>query len=138
MTYLVKRPTDLFRDFDRTLESFFTGPNMMTRMPNVDVKETDDSYIIEAELPGLTEKDVEVKVENRNLFISTVKEEKKEEKKENYLIKERSSFSFSRNFSLPEDADTESITGTFKNGVLSITINKKPEKKPKSIKIKAA
>lgn len=138
MTYLVKRPADLWRDFDRTLESFFTESGMMTRMPNVDVKENDNNYVIEAELPGLTEKDVEVKVENRNLFISSVKKEEKEEKKENYLIKERSSFSFSRNFSLPEDADAESITGTFKNGVLTITIGKKPEKKPKSIKIKAA
>ncbi len=142
MTYLVRRPADLWRDFDRTLDSFFTGPDMMTRMPKVDVKETKNSYVVEAELPGLTDKDVEVKVENGNLFISTVKEEKKEEKKDDkdgkYLIRERRSFSFSRNFSLPEDADINSIEATFRNGVLKINISKKPEKKPKSIKIKAA
>ncbi len=138
MTYLEKRPVDFFRDFDRSLENFFGGNSMKTRIPSVDVKENENSYIIEAELPGLTEKDVEVKVENKNLFISTVKEDKKEEKKENYLIRERSSYSFSRNFILPEDADAESITGTFKNGILTLEIGKKPEKKPKSIKIKAA
>ncbi len=138
MTYLAKRPVDFFRDFDRSLESFFGGTGTLSRMPNVDVKENENSYLIEAELPGLTEKDVEVKIENRNLFISTVKEEKKEEKNDKYLIRERNSFSFTRNFILPEDADADSISGTFKNGVLSIEIAKKPEKKPKSIKIKAA
>ncbi len=138
MTYLAKRPTDFFRDFDRSMEEFFGTDRLQTRIPNVDIKENENSYVIEAELPGLTEKDVEVKVENRNLFISTVKEEKKEEKKDTYLIRERSSYSFSRNFILPEDADADSITGTFKNGVLSLEISKKPEKKPKSIKIKAA
>lgn len=138
MTYLAKRPTDFFRDFDRSLEEFFGTDGLQTRMPNVDIKERENSYVIEAELPGLTEKDVEVKVENHNLFISTVKEEKKEEKKDTYLIRERSSYSFSRNFILPEDADADSITGTFKNGILSLEISKKPEKKPKSIKIKAA
>ncbi len=138
MTYLAKRPTDFFRDFDRSMEEFFGTDRLQTRIPNVDIKENENSYVIEAELPGLTEKDVEVKVENRNLFISTVKEEKKEEKKDTYLIRERSSYSFSRNFILPEDADADSTTGTFKNGVLSLEISKKPEKKPKSIKIKAA
>ncbi len=142
MTYLVRRPADLWRDFDRSLESFFTGPDLMSRMPDVDIMEKKDRYVIEAELPGLSEKDIAVKVENRNLFISTVKEEEKEEKKdeknEQYLIKERRSFSFSRNFSLPEDADIDSIEAAFKNGVLTVTITKKPEKKPKSIKIKAA
>ncbi len=138
MTYLAKRPVDFFRDFDRSLEEFFGTDGLKTRMPNVDIRENDHSYIIDAELPGLTEKDVEVKVENSNLFISTKKEEKKEEKKDAYLLRERSSYSFSRNFVLPEDADADSITGTFKNGVLSIEIGKKPEKKPKSIKIKAA
>ena len=138
MTYLAKRPTDFFRDFDRSLEEFFGTDGLQTRMPNVDIKERENSYVIEAELPGLTEKDVEVKVENHNLFISTVKEKKKEEKKDTYLIRERSSYSFSRNFILPEDADADSITGTFKNGILSLEISKKPEKKPKSIKIKAA
>ena len=138
MTDVAKKPVDFFRDFDRSLDTLFTSDRELTRMPNVDIKENGNSYVIEAELPGLTEKDVEVKVENRNLFISTVKEKKKEEKKDNYLIRERSSYSFSRNFILPEDADAESISGVFKNGVLSLEIAKKPEKKPKSIKIKVA
>ncbi len=139
MTYLVKKPADFFRELDRSFDSILGKNTAYNRMPNVDVRETKDGYIIDAELPGLTEKDINVKIENRNLFISTIKEEKEEEEKgDNYLIRERDRFFFSRNFILPKNADSNSIYAAFKNGVLSIEIKKRPESKPKSIKIKAA
>ncbi len=139
MTYLVKKPADFFRVLDRSFNSNLGENAAFNRTPNVDVRETEDGYIIDAELPGLTEKDIDVKIENRNLFISTIEEEKKEKyKADNYLVRERDRFSFSRNFILPKNSDSDSIYATFKNGVLSIEIKKRPESKPKSIKIKAA
>lgn len=139
MTYLVKKPADFFSVLNRSFDSNLGENTTFNRTPNVDVKETEDGYIIDAELPGLTEKDIDVRIENRNLFISTMEEETKEKDNGvNYLVRERERFSFSRNFILPKDSDTDSIYATFKNGVLSIEIKKRPESKPKSIKVKAA
>jgi len=139
MTYVVKKPADFFRVLNRSFDSNLGKNAAFNRTPNVDVRETEEGYIIDAELPGLTEKDIDVKIENRNLFISTMEGEKKEKDKgDNYLIREREIFSFSRNFILPKDSDSDSIYATFKNGILSIEIKKRPESKPKSIKVKAA
>lgn len=139
MTYLVKKPADFFSVLNRSFDSNLGENTTFNRTPNVDVRETEDGYIIDAELPGLTEKDIDVRIENRNLFISTMEEETKEKDNGvNYLVRERERFSFSRNFILPKDSDTDSIYATFKNGVLSIEIKKRPESKPKSIKVKAA
>ena len=144
MRYLVNRPANLLGDFDRVLNNLFED-NMVQgrRNPSVDISVGKKSYVLEVELPGLSEKDVDVKVEDNKLLISSIKKEtedketvKKEENR--YLLKERSSFAFSRSFVLPKDANAEAITGSFSNGVLTINIEKSPEKQPRLIKIKAA
>ncbi|MDR2619475.1 MAG: Hsp20/alpha crystallin family protein [Treponema sp.] len=130
-------------EFDRCMDSFF-GDNFLTpsdrifnRLPSVDVRETEKSYVLEAELPGYDEKDIEVHLDNNTLTIESKKEEeKKEETKDGaYLIRERRASSFSRAFKLPENADPEGITASFKNGVLSLEIKKRNETQKRIIQI---
>jgi len=138
--------------FDRYMDSFF-GDNFLTpadrifngnfgiqRLPSVDVRETEKAYVIEAELPGFDEKDIAIRVDGNNLTIeSKQEEEKSEEKKEGkegaYLIQERRISSFSRTFKLPENANAEGITASFKNGILSLEIEKKAEAQTRVIQI---
>ena len=121
------------------IDNFFTTPTFgRNAVPAVDVRETGSEFLMEVELPGLTEKDVEVKLENTLLTISSTKDEKKEEKKNGYVMRERRSAHFSRSFVLPEDVDREKITAEFKNGVLQLTFPKVPAAKPKTIEVKAS
>lgn len=131
---------DFFRDFDRMLDGFFSGhESSVARTPTVDIREEDEQYVLEAELAGLSEKDVDVKVQDNLLTISAEteseeKEEKKEDKK-SYILRERRSSSFMRSFVLPKDVDQEHIDAAFKNGVLTLTLPKSQESKPRTIKV---
>ena len=93
-----------------------------------------------AELPGMDEKNIEVRFANGNLIIKGEKEEEKEEKKKDYHLRERHFGSFERQFAVPEGVDTDKIEASFKKGVLSITLPKKPEaiKAEKKIEVKAS
>ena len=142
---------NVLHDFDRYLESFFGdslfGPTagyaerLFNHAPAVDIRETDESFHLEAELPGFDEKNVEVRLDGGMLTIESREEkgtEKKEEAgdgKETYLLRERRSASFSRSFKLPENADQDSITASFKNGVLSLEIKKLAEARKRLIRI---
>jgi HSP20 family protein len=132
-------------DFDRYMGAFF-GESPMTpawngARPAVDVRETDTAYVLEAELPGYDEKDVEVLVDGRTLTIEskqdreTVKDAKKEEEGIRYFIRKRRSASFSRSFKLPENADLEAISARFGNGLLSLEIKKRAEAQKRVIEI---
>ena len=129
--------SDLFDVIDRNLADLV--PSQATPQvvaPKVDVRETPDAYILDMDLPGLTEKDVEINLKDRVLSISSKMEEKKEEKKDGeWLIKERRSSCFSRRFTLPQDIDAEKVTAEFKHGVLSVNIPRKPEPQAKQIAI---
>ena len=152
MRYLVNRPANLFGDFDRVLNNLFDDNQTMgkamgqigrQRNPSVDISESKEGYVLEVELPGLSEKDVDVKIEDNKLLISSISKEtegKESVKTEDnhYLLRERSNFVFSRSFILPKDANAEATSASFSNGVLTINIKKSPEKQPRSIKIKAA
>jgi HSP20 family protein len=143
---LYRRPAlarSIFEDFDDLVGSFFGGDPFVpanltgTRVPAVDVRENADGYLLEAELPGLTEKDIDLRVDNRTLVIESRTEEKTEkEEKGRYVIRERRASSFSRAFTLPEDADADGVQATFKNGILEVEIKKRPEAKPRSIEVK--
>jgi len=133
--------------FDRYLESFFEdnflnrADRIYNRLPSVDVKETEKAYVLEAELPGLDEKDIEIRLDGNTLTLQSKHlEERNEEKEEktgdgNFLIRERRFSSFSRSFKLPENADKEGITASFKNGILSLEIGKKTEAQARLIQI---
>lgn len=141
MSTLVKyrpRTNTLFRNFDSVLNRFFDdGFDTGSSTPAVDVHEDENQFTLEAEMPGMTDKDVDINVENNMLTISSKKEEEKEEEKKGYVLKERRRSSFSRSFMLPKNVDAGKIEASMKNGVLNLTIPKAEEAKPKKIEIKA-
>lgn len=108
--------------------------------PAVDVREKSDSYIMDIDLPGYTEKDVTVHLKDRMLTLSSVQQETKEEKEtdEQFLIKERSRRHFVRRFTLPEDIDHEKVEAAFKNGILTVSIPRKEAPARRQIEIKAS
>jgi HSP20 family protein len=114
----------------------FRRPEVTFRtMPAIDVAETDKAYEITVELPGLDEKNIEVKVANGVLSIKGEKQEEKEEKEKDYYRRERSFGSFERSFQLPDDIEDDKIQATFKNGVLSVTLPKSAEAQQQAKKI---
>jgi HSP20 family protein len=148
----LRREVDrLFDDFDSGFwRSPFRAPffdveplrhgNGSAAIPAVDVSETDKGYEITAELPGMDEKNVEVKLANGVLTIKGEKHDEKEEKKKDYYMRERSFGSFERIFAVPDGVDSEKIEARFNKGVLSVTLPKSPEaqKAEKKIAVKAA
>jgi HSP20 family protein len=141
----------LFNDFDGGLwraplrrsffdiEPFGREPNWAA-MPAVDVTETDKAYEITAELPGMDEKNIEVKLANGILTIKGEKQDDKEEKTQGYYVRERIFGSFERTFQVPDGVDTDKIEANFKKGVLTLTLPKSAEaqKAEKKIAVKAA
>ncbi|MDR2759007.1 MAG: Hsp20/alpha crystallin family protein [Spirochaetaceae bacterium] len=133
-------------DFDRYMGSFFgespltPADRLFAYSPAMDVREAEGSYILEAELPGYDEKDLEIHLDNRTLIIKSKREESsgKKEDRENedrYYIRERRKTAFSRAFKLPEDADQDNITANFKNGLLCLEIKKRAEAQKRLITI---
>lgn len=112
--------------------------------PDVDIVENKENYEVTMDLPGMTENDVDISVNDNVLTIKSIKsskEEKKEVKDENktsYLVHERRSLSFSRSFTLPRDVETQNITASFNSGVLTITVPRKPDAQPRKIAITVA
>ena len=133
------RGLSLYDDIDRVFRTFLNDePGVSLRSPSVDIRETETDFVLEAELPGLSEKDVEVKVEDNLLTIASRIDEKGEEKRNGYLVRERRSAAFNRSFALPKDADREKIAATFKDGLLSLQIPKAESAKPLKIEVKKA
>jgi len=122
------------------LEPFWRRELSWETAPAMDIAETEKAYEITAELPGMSESDVEVVASNGGLTIKGEKREEKEEKKKDYYLSERRYGSFERRMQIPEGVDVDKIEASFKNGVLTVTLPKtvqaqKPEKK---ISVKAA
>jgi HSP20 family protein len=114
------------------------GSGAVGHIPAVDVEETDNSYVLEAELPGFAMEDVIVNLDGGTVTIESKKEEtveKKDKKERNFVLRERRSRSFSRSFKLPENADPDAINASFKNGLLTLTIGKRTEAQKKTIPI---
>jgi HSP20 family protein len=139
----------LFEDFDRDLRrplrrsAFDVEPFWRRQLKwggalAVDVVETGNAYELAADLPGIDEKNIEVKLAQGGLTIKGEKQEEKEEKKKDYYLHERQIGSFERHFALPEGVDTDKIEASFKNGVLTVRLPKKPEaiKPEKKIEVK--
>jgi HSP20 family protein len=132
----------LRRDMERVFEDFSRefgwAPPAVTGMgmaPRLDVSETETEVRVEAELPGVDEKDIEVTLSNGRLLITGEKKQEKEEKKKDYHLVERSYGSFARSIGLPFAADPEQVKASFAKGVLTVTVPKPPEVKAKEKKI---
>ena len=142
MNLVTYRPTEnsLF-NFDSMWNRLFDGYTndevVGWNAPAVDVRETEEDYVVEMDLPGRTEKDLNVEVKDNVLTISSLKEEAKEAKENGYILRERRESSFTRSFRLPRGVDAGKIQATFKNGVLELHVPKAPEAKPQKIQIAA-
>ncbi len=129
--------------FGRSLfvaEPMFRRQLRWATTPAVDFVESEKAYEITAELPGMDEKNIEVKVTDGRLTIKGEKQEEKEEKRKDYYLHERHFGSFQRSFEVPDTVDPDKIEASFKKGVLTVTLPKKPEaqKPAKKIEVKAA
>jgi HSP20 family protein len=123
-----------------TFPSLF-GPGVgrgATLMPRMDVRETDKEIIIEAELPGLEEKDISLTLQNGILTVGGEKKSRYDEEKENYRVMERSYGSFQRSLRVPDTVDEDKVAAHFENGILKVTLPKRPELvgSPRKIEIK--
>ena len=105
--------------------------------PKVDITESDDAYHVRAELAGVAKDDVTVEFEDNVLSIRGEKKTQRDEKTEKGRRLECSYGAFSRAFSLPNDADPDQISATFKDGVLQVDVKRNPSSKPKQIAIKS-
>jgi HSP20 family protein len=105
--------------------------------PPADVYEDENHVTLKLEVPGIDEKDLDIRVENSNLIIKGERKFEKEEKEENFRRVERQYGAFVRSFSLPSTVDSENINANYDRGVLSITMPKRAEAKPKQIPVNA-
>lgn len=103
--------------------------------PAIDIYETGDAFVLEAELPGMDPDDIEVSVEDGVLSIRGERRQEREVKEENYHRVERAYGAFQRSVRLPLDIDADGVKAAYDNGVLKATVPKKEPKKPKSIPI---
>ena len=103
--------------------------------PAVDVYEDEHNVTLKVEVPGIDEKDIDIRVENNLLTVHGERKIEKEEKEENYRRVERQYGSFTRTFTVPNTVDTDNVKATYDQGLLKITLPKKAEAKPKQIKV---
>jgi HSP20 family protein len=106
-----------------------------TWTPSVDIYETENSIVLTAEVPGVDENNIEIKIEDNTLALNGERIFEKETSEENYHRIERSYGSFYRSFTIPRNVDQEKIKAEHDNGVLRITMPKKPDSKPKTVKV---
>jgi HSP20 family protein len=135
LTVLRDRMNRLFEDAFPTLRLEDSELMQATWSPAVDIYETENELVLSAELPGVNEKDVEIKVEDGTLSIKGERKLEKETKEENYHRIERAYGSFFRSFTLPNYVDYDNISAEFENGLLKVHMPKKTEVKPKKVKI---
>ena len=127
---------EFFNDFNRISSSLLSNGMKATFLPRLNVSEADNKYFIEAELPGIKQENLELKLDNNILTIKGTIEENKENKERNYFMRERYYGSFQRLLTLPNNVDENDVTATFKDGVLNIEITKKLENNTKRIEVR--
>ncbi len=123
------------RLFNESLRNHSEESALTTWAPAVDIYETPNELVVKADLPDVNEKDIDVRVENNLLTIRGERKFEKSVSEENFLRVERTYGSFSRSFSLPNTLNAEAIAADYKNGVLTITLPKREETKPRQVKV---
>jgi HSP20 family protein len=119
------------------------SPALMTQekidfFPDFDIKETKDQYVFKADMPGVKANDLEVSLSGNRLTVGGKRETEREEKGDTYYACERSYGSFQRSFTLPEGVNAEAVNADLKDGVLTLTVGKKPEVQAKKIPVGTA
>lgn len=126
------------KNFSDIMDEFFNDvvrSNRDSFVPGIDISETDEQFLISAELPGMKKEDIEISLDNGRLSISGERKFEKEEEGKKFHRVETSYGSFNRSFQLPDNVDEESIEATYENGLLNISINKAEDKVKKKIEI---
>jgi HSP20 family protein len=132
--YLTNREP-FFRLFDSFFNSDAQGEETRAWVPPVDIQENGDAYLFHAELPGMSKEDIHITLENSVLRLSGERKFEKDAKKENYHRVERTYGTFTRTFTLPTQVDPEKVQAAFENGILTITVPKAEQAKPRRIAI---
>lgn len=132
--YLTTREP-FFRLFDSFFNNDVQGEETRAWVPPVDIQETTDAYLFHAELPGMKKEDIHITLENNVLRLSGERKFEKDAKKENYHRVERTYGNFTRTFTLPTQVDAEKVQAAFENGILTITVPKAEQAKPRQISI---
>ena len=137
--------TTLQNEMNRLFNTVFDAPapgnggNTLRRwMPAMDLVETEDHFVLRADLPGMKEEDVKIEFEDGTLTVSGERKAEHESKNEGYYRVERAFGAFSRSLTLPQGIDPEAVTASFDRGVLEVSIPKPEERKPRRIEIGGA
>jgi HSP20 family protein len=137
----VRELTSLQNEMNRLFTTFFdtptsgNGESARRWIPAMDLVETEDHFVLKADLPGLTEGDVNLEVEDNVLTISGERKAEHEDKREGYVRVERAYGAFRRSLTLPEGIDPDGVSASFDNGVLEVRIPKPEERKPRRVAI---
>jgi HSP20 family protein len=141
----VRELTSLQNEMNRLFNTFFDPPttagnganggSLRRWIPAMDLVETDDHFVLKADLPGLDESDVNIEVEDNVLTVSGERNAEHEDKREGYVRVERAYGAFRRSLTLPEGVHPEAVTASFDKGVLEVSIPKPEERKPRKVAI---
>ena len=115
----------------------FPSLDLQAFTPSFDVKETKDALVIQADLPGMSDKDVTISVAGNRLTISGERKAEAVKEDESYYMFERTYGSFNRTFTLPEEVEVDKVQAELKDGVLRVTLPKRPDAQPKKIEVKS-
>jgi HSP20 family protein len=135
--------SSLQSEMNRLFNTFFDTPTtgggngtaVRRWVPSMDLVETDEHFVLRADLPGLTEADVSIELEDNVLTVSGERKAEHEDKKEGFYRMERSFGQFRRSLTLPDGVDADGIAATFDKGVLEVRIPKPEERKPRKVAI---
>ncbi|HEY7618697.1 MAG TPA: Hsp20/alpha crystallin family protein [Solirubrobacteraceae bacterium] len=137
----VREISSIQNEMNRLFNTFFdapttgNGPTARRWVPAMDLVETDEHFVLKADLPGLKEEDVNIELEENVLTLSGERTAEHEDKREGYVRVERAYGSFRRSLTLPDGVNAEGITASFDNGVLEVRIPKPEERKPRRVAI---
>ena len=135
--------TSLQSEMNRLFSSFFDTPtpagsnggSLRRWIPAMDLVETDEHFVLRADLPGLTQEDVSIELEDNVLTVSGERKSEHEDRREGYYRVERAFGSFARSLTLPEGVDPDAVAASFDKGVLEVRIPKPEERKPRKVAI---
>ena len=128
---LQNRMNSLFREMNENDNPLTTA----SFVPAVDIYEDPKKVVLKLEVPGMEEKDLDIRVENNTLTVKGERKFEKDEKEENFHRIERRYGTFYRSFTLPSTVDTENVNASYNAGILKLELSKKPEAQPKQIKV---
>ena len=133
--HIARDPFQVARDL-LSWDPFFSARHVSAYVPAFEVKETSEAFVLKADVPGVAEPELDIAVHNSVLTVSGTRHAEERKEGDSFALYERQYGSFSRSFSLPETADGERVDAKLDSGVLTLTIWKKAEAKPRKIALK--